>query len=159
MLNEFIITFVLVFIDFYRSKYAFIKNVKNIIIDNEKYNVLTQMICCLIDIKYQIRIFCLDAWNFGYSQRRNKIIIIIATSNLTLLSKFLYIYSYYERVSVALLKKTTNNFYTGSRIIGRTLFEYVTLTKIIKDLFTTNARTIYISFLDYRINRILSVTN
>jgi DNA (cytosine-5)-methyltransferase 1 len=64
LLNMFMIASVLSYVDFYRPQYAFPKNVLDMTkcdVNDKKENVFAQMICGLVDMKRQIRFFCLDA--------------------------------------------------------------------------------------------------
>lgn len=160
LLNESMVASVLAFIDFYRPKYAIMENVKGMAYGDDKHKVLAQVVCCLVGMGYQVRTSCLDAWSFGSAQTRSRIIITIAAPGLTPLSEPAHTHSHPESLSKASsLGKTANGLHTGSRITGRTSFEYVTSAEATKDLPGTDARTFCIRFPDHRMSKTLHVTD
>jgi site-specific DNA-cytosine methylase len=67
LLNMFMVASVLSYVDFYHSQYAFPKNVLDMAkcdVNDKEENVFAQVICDLVDMKRQVRFFCLDAWSF-----------------------------------------------------------------------------------------------
>ncbi len=159
LLNESMAASVLAFIDFYRPKYALMENVKGMALGDEKHNVLAQVVCCLVGMGYQVRTFCLDAWNFGCPQSRSRIIITIAAPGLTPLPEPEQTHSHPDAIVGGSLGRTANGVHTCSRTTSQTPFEYVTSAKATKDLPTTDARTSCIPFPDHRMSRTLPVVS
>ena len=157
LLNESMVASVLAFIDFYRPKYALMENVKGMALGDERRNVLAQVVCCLVGMGYQVKTWCLDAWNFGCPQKRSRIIITIAAPGLTPLPEPAQTHSHPEGVRGGSLGKTANGLHTSSRTTSQTPFKYITSAEATKDLPATDARTTCIPFPDHRMSRTLPV--
>ena len=155
LLNESMVASVLAFIDFYRPKYAILENVKGMASGDGKNNVLAQVICCLVGMRYQVRVSCLDAWSYGSPQTRSRIIITIAAPGLTPLPEPAQTHSHPDGVWGGSLGKTANGVRSASRTRTLTPFDYVTSAEATKDLPATDARTICIPFPDHRMSRTL----
>ncbi|RFU30843.1 hypothetical protein B7463_g5480, partial [Scytalidium lignicola] len=71
-------------IDFYRPKYGLIENVLNMA--NKLYrrdeDVLSQLICAIVGLGYQLQVFVLDAWSCGSPQSRSRIFVSFAAPGL-----------------------------------------------------------------------------
>jgi len=86
LLNMFMVASVLSYVDFYRPQYAFPKNVLDMAkcgVNDKEENVFAQVICGLVDMKYQVRSFCLDAWSFDSPWSRTRLFISITAPGLT----------------------------------------------------------------------------
>ncbi len=81
LLNRFMVMSVLSYVDFYRPRYAFPKNVLDMAkcdVHGKEENVFAQTICGLVN-----RFFCLDAWSFDSPRSRTRVFISITAPGLT----------------------------------------------------------------------------
>jgi len=80
LLNRFMVMSVLSYVDFYRPRYAFPKNVLDMAkcdVHGKEENVFAQTICGLVN-----RFFCLDAWSFDSPRSRTRVFISITAPGL-----------------------------------------------------------------------------
>lgn len=124
--------------------------------DREKQNPLAQIICALVGLGYQVRTFCLDAWNFGSPQSRSRIFISCAAPGLVPLPEPYHTHSHPKDISGASLGKTANGLSTSTRYSTPTPFNFVTSQDATKDLPFTDSRIPCIRFPDHRTSRNLS---
>lgn len=74
--NQSYVASVASYIDFYRPKYAFLENVAAMA--SGKKSSLSQLVCALVSIRYQLQLFRIDAWSCGSPQSRSRLIISLA---------------------------------------------------------------------------------
>ena len=165
LLNNSLVASVVAFIDFYRPKYAILENVLGMANSGSKRssdgnNVLSQIICAIVALGYQVRPFILDAWSFGAPQSRTRIFISVAAPGLPLLSKPPCTHSHPSGIVSRSLGKTPNGLPFGYREFSPTPFEFVTIGEATKDLPEGyDGRTICIPFPDHRVSKHVSFTD
>lgn len=71
-------------IDFYRPRYGLIENVLTMANkgNGRHRDVLSQLICTLVGLGYQLQVFLLDAWSCGSPQSRSRIFISFVAPGL-----------------------------------------------------------------------------
>jgi len=80
------------FIDVYRPKYAILENVPDLAVnrkkaDGSRYNVLSQLLCSLVGMGYQVQKFLVDSWSHGSCQSRTRLFVCITAPGLPLLPR------------------------------------------------------------------------
>lgn len=156
LVNESLVASAISFIDFYRPKYALLENVLGIASDNGKNNVLAHVLCALVGMGYQVKVFVLDAWNFSSPQSRSRVFISCAAAGLEPLEEPPHTHSHPEHVIGSSLGKTANGIPISARYETPTPFEYVTAEEALKDLPPTDGRTSCVPFPDHRMSIHLS---
>ena len=144
------------FVDFYRPRYALMENVKGMASGQDNNNVLAQLICALLGMGYQVRASGLDAWSFGSSQGRSRIVISVAAPGMEPMHEPPHTHSHPETVMSASLGKTPNGLHTGSRYTSVTPFGYISAAEATKDLPETDGRITCIPYPDHRMSFALS---
>lgn len=74
------------FIDHYRPIYAILENVPEMgrnLGKQKPQNVLSQLLCTLVGMGYQVRQYLLNAWSYGNPQSRRRLFITIAAPHFT----------------------------------------------------------------------------
>lgn len=87
-------------VDLYRPKYGILENVVGIIQKhrNRDQDVFSQLMCALVGMGYQARLFFLDALSCGSAQVRSRVFIIFAAPGWTLPDKPLQTHSHQPTV-------------------------------------------------------------
>ncbi len=152
------------FIDFYRPKYALLENVTSMApkgAQDNKENVFSLMLCCLVGMGYQVQQFHLDAWSFGSAQSRSRLFISIAAPGLQLPSHPVLSHSHLPRTTQRSIGKGANGLGFGFRQFCTTPFEYVTAAEATSDLpyLGDNRPGVCIPYPDHRTSRIESTHN
>ena len=82
--NQSLVASVAAYIDVYRPKYALLENVVTMAQKGKRRDedVLSQLICCIVGMGYQVQVFNLDAWSFGSPQSRSRLFVSIAAPEL-----------------------------------------------------------------------------
>lgn len=82
--NQSLVASVAAYIDVYRPKYALLENVVTMAQKGKRRDedVLSQLICCVVGMGYQVQVFNLDAWSFGSPQSRSRLFVSIAAPGL-----------------------------------------------------------------------------
>ncbi|KAB8293434.1 hypothetical protein EYC80_007749 [Monilinia laxa] len=78
--NQSLVASVAAYIDFYRPKYGLLENVLSMARKGlgRDEDVLSQLICAIVGLGYQVQLFLLDSWSFGSSQSRSRIFVSFA---------------------------------------------------------------------------------
>jgi site-specific DNA-cytosine methylase len=82
--NQSLVASVAAYIDFYRPKYGLLENVLNMAQKGSRRDVdpLSQLICAIVGMGYQLQVFLLDAWSCGSPQSRSRIFVSFAAPGL-----------------------------------------------------------------------------
>jgi DNA (cytosine-5)-methyltransferase 1 len=82
--NQSLVASVAAYIDFFRPKYGLLENVLNMAQKGSRRDVdpLSQLICALVGMGYQLQVFLLDAWSCGSPQSRSRIFVSFAAPGL-----------------------------------------------------------------------------
>ncbi|KAI1124616.1 S-adenosyl-L-methionine-dependent methyltransferase, partial [Nemania abortiva] len=72
------------FVDLYRPLYGLLENVPAMVSSSNLREscVLTQLICALVGLEYQVQVLSLDAWSFGSAQSRNRVFLAFTAPGL-----------------------------------------------------------------------------
>ncbi|KAG9246190.1 S-adenosyl-L-methionine-dependent methyltransferase [Calycina marina] len=79
--NQSMVASVAAYIDFYRPKYGMLENVLNISQRGDD-DVLSQLICCIVGLGYQVSIFVLQPCSTGSAQSRGRLFVSFTASGL-----------------------------------------------------------------------------
>lgn len=158
--NQSLVASVASYVDFYRPKYALLENVVSMAQKGRgrDEDVLSQLICCLVGMGYQVQVFTLDAWSFGSPQSRSRLFVSIAAPGLKLPRHPGLSHSHPAGTSDRGLGKMANGHAFGERRFQPTPFEFVTVGEADGDLPDIgDGRTgMCIAFPDHRMPRGIS---
>jgi DNA (cytosine-5)-methyltransferase 1 len=134
--NQSLVASVASYVDFYRPKYGILENVMAMAqkSGNRDKDVLSQLICAIVGIGFQLQVFVLDAWSTGSPQSRTRLFVAFAAPGLEPLKHPELSHSHPPKVRDFGLGKLANGQSFGHRIRGPTPFEYVTAGDATKDL-------------------------
>jgi DNA (cytosine-5)-methyltransferase 1 len=134
--NQSLVASVAAYVDVYRPKYALLENVISMAQKGKRRSedVLSQLICCLVGMGYQVRLFNLDAWSFGSPQSRSRIFVSIVAPGFELPAHPELSHSHPEGTKDRGLGKMANNENFGQRRFGPTPFKFLTSGEATKDL-------------------------
>ncbi|KAF7916714.1 hypothetical protein EAE99_009607 [Botrytis elliptica] len=134
--NQSLVASVAAYIDFYRPKYGLLENVLNMAQKGlgRDEDVLSQLICAIVGLGYQLQLFLLDSWSFGSSQSRSRIFVSFAAPGCVPLKHPDLSHSHPPHVGERGLGKLANGQSFGSRVHCPTPFQYRTAEKSIADL-------------------------
>ncbi|ESZ94088.1 hypothetical protein SBOR_5508 [Sclerotinia borealis F-4128] len=134
--NQSLIASVAAYIDFYRPKYGLLENVLNMAQKGlgRDEDVLSQLICAIVGLGYQVQLFLLDAWSFGSPQSRSQIFVSFAASGCVPLEHPQLSHSHPPHVGERGLGKLANGQSFGSRVHCATPFKFRTAEDSVTDL-------------------------
>lgn len=134
--NQSLVASVAAYIDFYRPSYGILENVMSMAQKGRgrDEDVLSQLICAIAGLGYQVELFVLDAWSCGSPQSRSRLFVSFAAPGLQPLEHPQLSHSHPSKVTDRGLGTLANGESFGKRIIGPTPFEYVTAAEATKDL-------------------------
>ncbi|KAM0129671.1 hypothetical protein ACHAP3_007700 [Botrytis cinerea] len=134
--NQSLIASVAAYIDFYRPKYGLLENVLNMAQKGLRRDedVLSQLICTIVGLGYQVQLFLLDSWSFGSSQSRSRIFVSFAAPGCVPLEHPELSHSHPPHVGERGLGKLANGQSFGSRVHCPTPFHYRTAEQSVADL-------------------------
>lgn len=136
MANQALIANVAAMVEFYRPKFGILENVVSMAQKgkNRKCDSLSQLICCLVGLGYQLQVRLLDAWSFGCPQSRSRLFIVIAAPGLALPEHPQLSHSHIDLTSSRSLGEMSNGRSFGDRKFEPTAFSYVTARQGTADL-------------------------
>ncbi|EDN92114.1 hypothetical protein SS1G_07976 [Sclerotinia sclerotiorum 1980 UF-70] len=134
--NQSLVASVAAYIDFYRPKYGLLENVLTMAQKGlgREEDILSQLICTIVGLGYQVQLFLLDSWSFGSSQARSRIFVSFAAPGFVPLKHPELSHSHPPHVGERGLGKLANGQSFGSRIHCPTPFNYLTAEDSIADL-------------------------
>lgn len=134
--NQSLVASVAAYVDFYRPKYGLLENVMTMAQKGlgRDEDVLSQLICAIVGMGYQLQIFVLDAWSCGSPQSRSRLFVSFAAPGCEPLEHPQLSHSHPSGIRHRGLGKLANGQSFGQRIHGPTPFEYVTSSEATKDL-------------------------
>jgi DNA (cytosine-5)-methyltransferase 1 len=134
--NQSLVASVAAYVDFYRPKYGILENVMAMAQKGRgrDEDVLSQLICAIVGMGYQLQLFVLDAWSCGSPQSRTRLFVAFAAPGLEPLEHPKLSHSHPPKVTDRGLGQLTNGQSFGRRIREKTPFEYVTAGEATKDL-------------------------
>ncbi len=134
--NQSLVASVAAYVDFYRPKYGILENVMAMAQKGRgrDEDVLSQLICAIVGMGYQVQLFVLDAWSCGSPQSRSRLFVSFAAPGLEPLEHPQLSHSHPPKVTDRGLGRLANGKSFGQRIQGPTPFEYITASEATKDL-------------------------
>jgi DNA (cytosine-5)-methyltransferase 1 len=134
--NQSLVASVAAYVDFYRPKYGILENVMTMAQKGRgrDQDVLSQLICAIVGMGYQVQLFVLDAWSCGSPQSRSRLFVSFAAPGLEPVEHPQLSHSHPPKVTERGLGKLANGESFGRRLQGPTPFEYVTAAEATKDL-------------------------
>lgn len=134
--NQSLVASVAAYIDFYRPKYGLLENVLNMAQKGlgRDEDVLSQLICAIVGLGYQVQLFLLDSWSFGSSQSRSRIFVSFAAPGCVPLKHPDLSHSHPPHIGERGLGKLANGQSFGSRVHCPTPFQYRTAEQSVADL-------------------------
>ncbi|KAH8661624.1 hypothetical protein BGZ60DRAFT_530574 [Tricladium varicosporioides] len=126
--NQSLVASVAAYIDFYRPKYGILENVITMAQKGTRRDEdpLSQLICAIVGMGYQLEIFMLDAWSHGSPQSRSRLFVCFTAPGFTPLDEPDLTHSHPDNVQERGLGKLANGQNFGQRRDGPTPFRYVT---------------------------------
>lgn len=134
--NQSLVASVAAYIDFYRPKYGLLENVLNMAQKGtgREEDVLSQLICAIVGLGYQVQLFLLDSWSFGSSQARSRIFVSFAAPGCVPLKHPELSHSHPPHVGERGLGRLANGQSFGSRIHCATPYKFRTAEESVADL-------------------------
>ena len=134
--NQSLVASVAAYIDFYRPKYGLLENVMTMAQKGlgRDEDVLSQLICAIVGMGYQLQLFVLDAWSLGSPQSRSRLFVSFAAPGYPPLEHPQLSHSHPANIKSRGLGKLANGQSFGHRIHCLTPFEYVTASDATTDL-------------------------
>lgn len=155
--NQSLVASVAAYIDFYRPKYALLENVTTMASKGKgrDEDMLSQLICCLVGMGYQVQMFVLDSWSFGSPQSRSRLFVSIAAPGLDPPQHPGLSHSHPENTKDRGLGVMSNGQNFGIRRFDPTPFSYVTAGAATSDLpdIRDGATKVCISQPDHRMSK------
>jgi len=114
------------YIDLYRPLYATFENVVSMtrpLGPNKDQNVFSQLVCALVAMGYQLRVFNLDAWSYGAAQSRSRLFISVTAPRLSAVKEPPRTHAHPPGVGNRSLGKAGNGLPFGKRQFGPTPFQ------------------------------------
>jgi DNA (cytosine-5)-methyltransferase 1 len=102
--------------------------------DHRDKDVLSQLVCTIVGMGYQLQLFVLDAWSCGSPQSRTRLFVAFAAPGLEPLGHPQLSHSHPPKVTDRALGKLANGESYGWRMRGPTPCEFVTAWEATKDL-------------------------
>ncbi|TVY24674.1 DNA (cytosine-5)-methyltransferase [Lachnellula hyalina] len=134
--NQSLVASVAAYIDFYRPKYPVLENVMNMAQKGRGRNedVLSQLICAIVGIGYQVRLFVIDSWSCGSPQARSRLFVSVTAPGLEPPEHPRLSHSHPPNIGHRGLGKLANGELFGRRLHVPTPFKYVTAGEACRDL-------------------------
>lgn len=129
--NQSLISDVASMIDFYRPKYALLENVLTMAQKGKgrSHDSLSQLICCIVGMGYQLQVYVLDAWSFGSPQARSRLFVSVAAPGLELPPRPPCSHSHPNGTTDRGLGTMANGKAFGERLFVDTPFKFVSAEK------------------------------
>lgn len=134
--NQSLIADVASIIDFYRPKYALLENVLTMAQKGKgrSHDSLSQLICCIVGMGYQLQVYVLDAWSFGSPQGRSRLFVSVAAPGFELPPRPHCSHSHPNGTSDRGLGTMANGKPFGERLFVDTPFKFVSAEEATKHL-------------------------
>ncbi|OBT93510.2 DNA methyltransferase Dim-2 [Pseudogymnoascus verrucosus] len=134
--NQSLIADVASMIDFYRPKYALLENVLTMAQKGKgrSRDSLSQLICCIVGMGYQLQVYVLDAWSFGSPQGRSRLFVSVAAPGFKLPPRPECSHSHPNGTSDRGLGTMANGKAFGERLFVETPFKFVSAAEATEHL-------------------------
>ncbi|KFY23261.1 hypothetical protein V493_05972 [Pseudogymnoascus sp. VKM F-4281 (FW-2241)] len=125
--NQSLIADVASIIDFYRPKYALLENVLTMAQKGKgrSHDSLSQLVCCVVGMGYQLQVYVLDAWSFGSPQGRSRLFVSVAAPGFELPPRPHCSHSHPNGTSDRAVGTMANGKSFGGRLFVDTPFNFV----------------------------------
>jgi DNA (cytosine-5)-methyltransferase 1 len=134
--NQSLVASVAAYADFYRPKYGILENVIHMAQTGKcrDEDVLSQLICALVGLGYQLQVFLIDAWSCGSPQSRSRLFVSFAAPGYVPLQHPEMSHSHPPKTADRGLGKMANGEPFGHRLRDPTPFEFVSSGAATADL-------------------------
>ena len=134
--NQSLVASVAAYVDFYRPKYGLLENVLAMAQKHKgrDEDVLSQLICAIVGMGYQLSTFMLDAWSCGSPQSRSRIFVAFTAPGYEPIPHPELTHSHPHYIGDRGLGRLANGKAFGERKRGPTPFNFVTAAKAVSDL-------------------------
>ncbi|CAG8950928.1 hypothetical protein HYFRA_00003145 [Hymenoscyphus fraxineus] len=134
--NQSLIASVAAFVDVYRPKYGILENVVNMAQKGlgRDEDILSQLVCAIVGMGYQVDIQLLDAWSYGSPQGRSRIFVTFTAPGLEPLRHPHHSHSHPQWKKSLGLGKLANGEAFGHRQDMPTPFSYISIGKATEHL-------------------------
>lgn len=134
--NQSLVASVASYIDFYRPSYGLLENVLGMAQKGKgrDEDVLSQLICSIVGMGYQVQIFVLDAWSFGSAQSRSRLFVSFSAPGLEPPPHPRLSHAHHCNIPTRTLGKLANGQCFGHRTTGPTPFGFPTAGQATSDL-------------------------
>ena len=134
--NQSMVASVAAYIDFYRPKYGLLENVLNMAQTGKErdHDVLSQLICAIVGMGYQLSTFLIDAWSYGSPQSRSRIFVAFTAPGLEPIPHPELSHSHPPNTNDRGLGLQANGLAFGERRYEPTPLNYLTARKAVSDL-------------------------
>lgn len=137
--NASMVASVVSFVDFYSPQYFILENVvpmtNNLIVDDRKQNVFSQILAALVALGYQVQQFLEDAWSQGSSQQRSRVFIVASAPGIEPVHPSYSTHGHPPGKEIQRkLGKTSNGLPFGIRRFDPAPFPFVSAKQSTKDL-------------------------
>lgn len=134
--NQSLVASVAAYVDFYRPKYGLLENVMNMAQSGFRRDedVLSQLVCAIVGMGYQVELFVLDAWSCGSPQNRTRIFVSFAAPGLVPLKHPDHSHSHPDEKGGRGLGKLANGQSFGHRKDMPTPFSWIPIGEATKHL-------------------------
>lgn len=134
--NQSLVADVASMVEFYRPKYAVLENVVAMAQkgDKRREDCLSQLICCLVGMGYQLQVNLLDAWSFGCPQSRKRLFVVVAAPELVMPKHPHLSHSHPAKANNASLGVMANGLPFGQRVWEETAFKWQSAEEATVDL-------------------------
>jgi DNA (cytosine-5)-methyltransferase 1 len=134
--NQSLIASVCAYIDFYRPRYGLLENVVGMAQKGagRDEDVLSQLICAIVGMGYQLEVFLLDTWSCGSPQSRARLFVCFAAPGLEAPKHPGLSHSHPPKAKARDLGKLANDESFGGRIHAPAPFKFVNAKEGTADL-------------------------
>ena len=157
--NQSLVASVAAYVDFYRPKYGVLENVVSMSNQDREHDVLSQLICSLVGMGYQVQQpMLMDAWSYGSAQSRSRLFICFAAPGLEPMIQPEQSHAHYPGLSGRnrAIGKLANGAAFGERVYGPTPFDYPRARDVCADLPATDGACMHVRYPDHIPARVLT---
>ncbi|RDW73760.1 hypothetical protein BP5796_07202 [Coleophoma crateriformis] len=134
--NQSLVASVAAYIDFYRPKYGVLENVMNMAKKRKgrDEDVLSQLLCAIVGMGYQVQVFVVDSWSCGSPQTRSRIFVSFTAPGYEPMQHPALSHSHPDHIRDVGVGLKANGESFGHRKFGPTAFEFISARQATEDL-------------------------
>ncbi|RDW68006.1 hypothetical protein BP6252_09402 [Coleophoma cylindrospora] len=134
--NQSLVASVAAYVDFYRPKYGVLENVMNMAKKRKgrDEDVLSQLLCAIVGMGYQVQVFVVDSWSCGSPQARSRIFVSFTAPGYEPMQHPALSHSHPDHVRDVGVGLKANGESFGHRKLGPTAFEFISARQATEDL-------------------------